>query len=111
MSSATCDLDPIPTFIVKECLEVLLPPITKIGNLSLVLGVFPAELKSARVKPLIKKVSLDPEINKNYRPGSNLAFISKVIEKAAASQLQNYIRDNNLNESTHVNVNVNFIYL
>ena len=36
-------------------------------------GVFPASPKTADVTPLIKKISLDQNVLKNYRPVSNLA--------------------------------------
>ena len=39
--SKTCDLDPIPTELLKSCLDVLLVPITQMVNLSLISGVFP----------------------------------------------------------------------
>ena len=98
MSGASCDLDPIPTSLVKECLDVLITPITNIVNLSLQNGVFPSEFKSARVVPLLKKSTLDPEELKSYRPVSNLSFVSKVLEKAVALRLQQYMNDNNLKE-------------
>lgn len=56
-------------------------------NLSLSSGVFPAVLKQALVTPLIKKASLDPEVLANYRPVSNLAFISKLIEKVVNARI------------------------
>ena len=65
-------LDPIPTWILKEHIDVLLPTITKIVNMSLATSTFPSQFKSAIVKPLLKKSSLDPENLKNYRPVSNL---------------------------------------
>ena len=46
----------------------------KIINLSLSAAEFPKELKTAIVKPLIKKKFLDPDNYKNYRPVSNLSF-------------------------------------
>ncbi len=55
-----------------------------------------SELKSAIIHPLIKKPSLDPEILKNFRPVSNLSFISKVIEKVVAARLQDHMNANNL---------------
>ena len=61
----------------NECLDSLLPCITAVFNNSLVSGVFPSVYKSARVKPLLKKMSLDPDDLKNYRPVSNLSFLSK----------------------------------
>ena len=39
--------------------------------------------KAATVKPLIKKLGLEL-INKNYRPVSNLCFLSKLVEKMYA---------------------------
>ena len=65
-------LDPIPTWILKEHIDVLLPTITKIVNMSLATSTFPSQFKSAIVKPLLKKSSLDPENLKNYRLVSNL---------------------------------------
>ena len=55
------------------CIDVLLPPITKMIYLSLTSGHFPAEWKMALVLPLLKKCGLDP-ILKNYRSISNLCF-------------------------------------
>ena len=55
-------------------------------------------MKSAIVKPLLKKSSLDPELFKNYRPVSNLSFISKLVEKAAAIRFREYLTSNKLNE-------------
>ena len=52
-----------------------------IVNLSLTTGVFPTSCKSSIVVPLIKKNGLDCEVIKNYRPVSNLSFLSKIIEK------------------------------
>ena len=97
-SSAFCELDPVPTELVKSCQDVLLTPVTMIINVSLQTGVFPTSMKSARVKPLIKKQDLDCNTLKNYRPVSNLSFISKLIERAAAMRLKTYLSNNNLNE-------------
>ncbi len=98
LSSASCDSDPISTSLVKHCIDVMLSTITRIVNLSLECGVFPSALKSARVGPLLKKPTLDPEQFKSYRPVSNLPFISKVVEKAVALRLNTYMHDNGLNE-------------
>jgi hypothetical protein len=53
-------------------------------------------MKSALVTPLLKKASLSPEILKNYRPVSNLSFISKLTERVVASQLTDHMSENNL---------------
>ena len=91
----TCCLDPIPTKLVLDCLDILLPVITKIINYSLEHGVFPSVWKNALVFPLLKKDGLQP-IFKNYRPVSNLHFISELTESAVAKQLQHHINMNNL---------------
>ena len=91
----TCCLDPISTKLVLDCLDILLPVITKIINYSLEHGVFPSVWKNALVFPLLKKDGLEP-IFKNYRPVSNLQFISKLTESAVAKQLQHHINMNNL---------------
>jgi len=98
-SNATCETDPIPTKLVKTCLlKTLLPVIRKIINLSLKSGIFPELYKLAHVKPLLKKITLDPDILKNYRPVSNLTYISKLIEKAVAKQITCHLQINDLLE-------------
>jgi hypothetical protein len=97
-ATKSCDLDPIPTWLVKDCLDVLLPVITKIINLSLSTSTMPDSYKHAALLPLIKKALLDPEVLKNFRPVSNLVFVSKLIEKAVDVQMVDYMNDNNLYE-------------
>ena len=94
-SNATCRLDPIPTWLAKSCSDVLTPAITRMLNLSFMEGNVPAPWKEAIVKPLLKKPGLDPLL-KNYRPVSNLPFVSKVAEKAVINQLMDYCTVNNL---------------
>ena len=77
--STTCDLDPILTSVLKEHISILLPTITKMVDLSSQTGVFPNEWKLAFVTPLIKKPGLTT-ILINYRPVSNLCFVSKISE-------------------------------
>ncbi len=100
MSSPTksCNLDPVPTWLLKDCIDELLPPITSLINDSLSTGRFPNSMKCATVTPILKKSNMNPEVLKNYRPVSNLPFISKTIERVAAAQLTQYMTDNNLHE-------------
>jgi hypothetical protein len=97
-SGASCSIDPIPTWLLKECKQELIPVITKIVNMSMSSGIFPESMKKAMVRPLIKKPSLDPTDFKNYRPVSNLSFVSKVIEKSVAGQLKSYLLNSNIEE-------------
>ena len=92
----TCELDSIPTPLLIECLDVLLPSITAIINSSFHTGKFPEAFKRAQVTPILKKPNLDVNEMKNYRPVSNLSFISKIIEKLALIQLSTFLTSNNL---------------
>ena len=89
--SKTYDLDPIPTELLKSCLDVLLVPITQMVNLSLISGVFPDIFKTSQVMPLLKKPSLSKDNMTNYRPVSNLNFVSKIIEKVLANRIRSHL--------------------
>ena len=56
-SNAFCAVDLMPTWLVRECLNVLINSITNIVNKSLSLDVFPRSMKAAIVKPLIKNTT------------------------------------------------------
>ena len=87
---------PWPTFLVKGCIDILLPSITRLVNCSLSEGVVPDEFRKAIVTPLIKKSSLPPNDLKNYRPVSGLGFILKLVECVVASQLNDHVSVNGL---------------
>ena len=61
-------------------IHAIVPILQHIVNLCLTTGDFPISCKSSVVISLIKKPGLDGEMLKNYRPISNLLFLSKVIE-------------------------------
>ena len=88
--STSCCLDPIPTPLLKPCIEPLIPVITKIINTSLDSGIFPVNWKEAVVIPLLKKSALD-SMFKNLRPVSNLAYISKLTERVVLNQTYDHI--------------------
>ena len=92
----SCLLDPWPTFLLRECIDILLPSITRVVNCSLSEGVVPDEFKKAIATPLIKKSSLPPNDFKNYRPVSRLGFISKLVERVVVSQLNDHVSVNGL---------------
>ena len=94
----SCELDPIPTWLLKSCLPELLPFLTKIINFSLETGYVPASYKSSLIRPLLKKPGLDQNMLKNYRPVSNLPFVSKVLEKVVSSRIEEHLISNNLHE-------------
>ena len=72
--------------------------VTILVNLSLQSANVPDSMKQALVTPLLKKDDLDPEVLKNYRPVSNLSFLSKVLERVVAARLTNYMTINQLHE-------------
>ena len=92
----SCQLDPIPTYLLKECIDTVLPILTEIVNRCLTNGYMPRSLKEAVITPIPKK----PKISelKNFRPISNLPFLSKVIERIVVDKLSTNCAENNLNE-------------
>ena len=86
----SCTLDPMPTPLVVDCIDMLLPIITKMINLSLESGLFADDWKFALVLPLLKKPGLDL-LYKNYRPVSNLQYVSKLTEKMVFEQIHTHM--------------------
>ena len=79
-------------------ITLILPVITKIVNLSINSCVVPGCFKLAMLNPLLKKMGLDFQIFANFRPISNLMFLSKLSERVVAVQLINYVMTNDLGE-------------
>lgn len=80
------------------CIEELVQPLLLIINQSLSLGIMPSSMKSATVRPLLKKPGMDKNVMSNYRPVSNLTFTSKVIERVVAAQLEDHFTINCLHD-------------
>ena len=51
------------------------------------------------INPILKKPLLDKEIFSNYRPVSNLTYVSKLMEHVIAKQLIDHLESNNLAET------------
>ena len=88
----SCELDPL----LKECKVELVPLITDIVHMSLRESMIPKSLKTALIRPLLKKTGLDSDILKNYCHVSNLTFILKVIEKEISGRLNEHLINNSL---------------
>ena len=58
----------------------------------------PNNLKEALLSPLIKQSLLDSEVYKNFRPVSNLAYISKIVEKVVNAHTSDHMFINNLHD-------------
>ena len=89
----SCPLDPAPTSVVLLVLDVLLPVITCMINMSFESGLFAEEWRQAPVLPTLKKCGLHIAY-KNFRPVSNLPYVSKLSERAAADQLIDHMTIN-----------------
>ena len=95
--STTATVDPAATKLVLEFADVLLPVFQKIVSLNLTCGTVPIAFKKAVVKPLIKRPNIDPEVLANYRPvSSKLPYLSKILERAVADQMQANLDTNGL---------------
>ena len=60
-SNATCQLDPLPTWLFKLCIDALASKVTDLVNHSLTKGYVPDQWKTALVTPLQKKDGNDTD--------------------------------------------------
>ncbi|XP_051242969.1 uncharacterized protein LOC127355793 [Dicentrarchus labrax] len=90
---STCLLDPIPTRLLKEVVPLIGTSLLDMIRLSLLSGYVPQSFKVAVIKPLLKKPTLDPGVLANYRPISNLPFLSKILEKVVAKELCDFLHN------------------
>ena len=86
--------DGISTRLLKFLAPALISPLRLIINQSLITGIYPDKLKTAKVIPLYKKG--DKTKCDNYRPISLLCAISKLFEKVVYNQLYDYFTKNKL---------------
>ena len=73
-------LNTIPTTFLREVLKHCLPSMAKLVNLSLDTGEFCKRWKSTVLQPCIKAIRKGTG-KTNYRPVTNISFISRIIEK------------------------------
>jgi Reverse transcriptase (RNA-dependent DNA polymerase)/Endonuclease-reverse transcriptase len=95
-ANKNCELDPAPTWLVKKFAYELSPFITALFNTSFRDGLFPSTQKCAMITPVLKKPTLDASDASNYRPISNLTFLSKLLERCAYDQINSYLQRYNL---------------
>ena len=96
LPNKSSSLDPIPTWLLKERVEELLPIITTFVNRLMQEGTVPKSLKHALVTSILKKDGMDLNILSNFRPVTNLAFLAKILEKAVNNRLDGYLTANKL---------------
>lgn len=87
--SKSTGCDEVSAMSLKKCADIIAPIITSIVNLTIFMGVYPDDLKSARVLPVHKSESLsDPS---NYRPISILPMINKIFELILHRRLMHFL--------------------
>ena len=92
------ELDPIPTWLLKQCMSAVLLNITKIVNLSLRDASMPTLFNEASLTPILKSISLNTDEESSFTPISNLPYVSNIIEKVVDRQLTYHIQKHNLDE-------------
>ena len=79
-SKSYSPIDPLLRSLFHKLAFILTPSILNIINISLNSGIVPSSLKHDIIKSILKKPGLDIECVSNYRPISQLPFISKILE-------------------------------
>ena len=94
LNNSSPGFDGIPSILVKRTINLYLKTITLIINQTFYDGVFPKELKIAKVIPIYKSGST-MELN-NYRPISVLNIYSKVFERIMYDRLTQFLDKYNI---------------
>ena len=76
-----------PTWLLKDCVDLLTPCLVTVLNHSLESGHFPSSYKDSFITPLLKKPGSDSSTPKNYRPVSNISVASKMLERVVSSRM------------------------
>ena len=92
----SCELDPLPPFIIVNVLDDIISFLVYMFNRSLSDGFLPTSQKRAIVFPRLKKPNLDLNVCQNYRPISNLSYLSKTLERLVAAQFVPYLEQSGL---------------
>ena len=95
-SDSYCDLDPVPTTVLKKIFNTISPTILSIVNLFHNHWYLPFYLKIICNQPTVKKPSLNKKDLSNYRPIANLSFISNLTEKIVKKRLLDHLTSNSL---------------
>ena len=96
-SSKVCPrIDVLTAVLLRSHMSTLAPVLTRLVNSSIESSTVPAAMKHATITPLLKKPGLDVDNMSSYRPISKLSFVSKVLEKHIAIQIQHHMETHNL---------------
>ena len=81
----------IPIDMLKQTIDIHLPIMTQIINMSIDNNCYPDDLKPAEVSPVFKKK--DDKDKENYRPVSILSHVSKVFERIMYQLMEDFMKD------------------
>lgn len=96
LNKTFCSLDPINVSKISTAYETASPFIAAVVNRVFEENCFPNSEKHAIIRPLLKKAGLDCDNLVNYRPVSNLSFLSKIVERAILDQLLPFLERNSV---------------
>ena len=88
------DCDDINMSVLSKVTDQFVKPLVHIFNLSFSSGIFPSEMKTAKVIPLFK--SGNRSHFSNYRPISLLSQFSKILEKLFNLRLEQFLISNEI---------------
>ncbi len=92
LNSRPAILTHFPHLFFQKCVKLFRSRPLRSGESSILSGTFPQSLKTAVVKPLLKKSNLGNTILSNYRRISNLPFIGKIIEKVVLKSAEQLLK-------------------
>ena len=104
-SKKSTDCDDIDMSTIQYIIESVIEPFTYICNLSFSTGVFPENMKTAKVIPLYKNG--DKHVFSNYRPVSLLPQFSKILEKLFVNRLDRFLNRYNILSSSQYGFRAN----
>ena len=99
LKNGSSGYDSISATALENTATAFITPLTHIENFSLSSGIFPEELKIARVIPLFK--SGDAMLFCDYRPVSVLSLFSNILERLMYIRLISFINKHNLLFNCH----------
>jgi hypothetical protein len=91
---SSADYDEIPDMIIQQCIHIVKKPLAFIINLSLSSGIFPNQMKIAKVGPIFKKGQ--KQNIENYTPISILSGFSEILETLMYNRVVNFLDKLNL---------------
>ena len=93
LNKTYCRLDPINVSKIAKAYESAVPFVSQLVNKYFADCIFVESEKLALVRSQLKRAGLDNEDKRNYRPISNLTFLSKIVERIIFDQLYTFMEE------------------